>query len=205
MILLRQHKFCTQNESTRSSNGTQSKNLEEENEVLKFTSKGKKVGHVGKVAHFMIGISYNKGVTVCEKYEKMNGKYMESFVERNFDRLFEISVGDKERCFLQDGDKNQNCANARKAWTEKFKAEMFSILPRIQDLNPIENIFHLVQIKWERKSLEDNLIKESFKEFIIRVKRTTLGLDIDVVNQTIKLLHKRLKDIIKSKGDRLKY
>ena len=175
------------------------------NEGLKFTSKGKKVGYVGKVAHFMIGISYNKGVTVCEKYEKMNGKYMESFVERNFDRLFEISVGDKERCFLQDGDKNQNCANARKARTEKFTAEMFSILPRIQDLNPIENFFHLVQIEWERKALDDNLIKESFEEFVIRVKYTTLGLDIDVVNRTTKLFHRRLKDIIKSKGDRLKY
>ena len=179
--------------------------MEEKNEGLKFTSKGKKVGHVGKVAHFMIGISYNKGVTVCEKYEKMNGKYMESFVERNFDRLFEISVGDKERCFLQDGDKNQNCANARKARTERFKAEMFSILPRIQDLNPIEIFFHLVQTEWDRKALDDNLNKESFEEFVIRVKSTTLGLNIDVVNRAIKLFHRRLKDIIKSKGDRLKY
>ena len=175
------------------------------NEGLKFTSKGKKVGHGGKVAHFMVAISFNKGVIVCEQYEKMNGKYMESFVERNFDRLFEISVGDKERWFLQDGDKSQNCANARKAWTEKFKAKMFSIPPRSPDLNPIENIFHLVQIELERKALEDNLIKESFEEFVIRVKRTMLDLDIDVVNRTIESLHKRLKDIIKAKGDRLKY
>ena len=113
-------------------------------EGLNFTSKGKKADHGGQVAHFMVAITYNKGVIVCEQYEKMNGKYMESFVERNFDRLFEISVGDKERCFLQDGDKSQNCANARKAWTEKCKAEMFSIPPRSPDLNPIENVFHLV-------------------------------------------------------------
>ena len=41
--------------------------------------------------------------------------YMESFTEINSDRLFEISVGDKERGFLKDGDKTQNCAKFQKA------------------------------------------------------------------------------------------
>ena len=72
-------------------------------------------------------------------------------------------------------------------------------------MSPIENVFHLVQTELESKALEDNLIKESFEEFVIRVKKTTLGLDINVVNRTIGSLHKRLKDIVKTKGDGLKY
>ena len=117
------HKMNPQDQATAPKAGI----WREKNEGLKFTSKGKKVGHGGKFAHFMVAISYNKGVIVCEQYEKMNRKYMELFFERNFDRLFEISVGSKERCFLQDGVKSQNCANAQEAWTEKCKGKMFSI------------------------------------------------------------------------------
>ena len=62
-----------------------------------------------------------------------------------------------------------------------------------------------MQTELESKALEDNLIKESFEEFVIRVKKTTLGLDINVVNRTIGSLHKRLKDIVKTIGDGLKY
>ena len=111
----------------------------------------------------------------------MNRKYIESFVEGNFDTLFEISVRDKERCFLQNGGISQNCSNAWKAWVGKFKAEMFSIPPRSPDSNPIE--------------IEDNLIKKNFEEFVIRVKKTMLGLDIDVVNQTLPSFQKQLKEI----------
>lgn len=53
--------------------------------------------------------------------------------------------------------------------------------------------------------LEDNLIQESFEEFFTAVKRTMVGLDIDVLNQTIESLHRLSKDIIKVKSDRLKY
>lgn len=49
----------------------------------------------------MVGISYDKGVIVCEGYEKMNGKYMESFAERNFDSLFKIKVGNEVRYFCK--------------------------------------------------------------------------------------------------------
>ena len=121
------------------------------NEGLKFTSKGKKVGHGGKVTHFMVAISYNKGVIVCGLYEKMNGKYMESFVERNFDRLFEISVGDKERCILQDGDKSQNCANARKAWTEKLKLKCLVFCQEAQILILLRIFFALCRLNWKEK------------------------------------------------------
>jgi hypothetical protein len=39
------------------------------------TSKGKKAGSGSKVAHFMVCISYGKGVYFCEQYDKMDGPY----------------------------------------------------------------------------------------------------------------------------------
>ena len=37
------------------------------NERLKFTFQGKKVGHGGKIPHFIVAISYNKGVIICKQ------------------------------------------------------------------------------------------------------------------------------------------
>ena len=67
------------------------------------------------------------------------------------------------------------------------------------------SMWTIEQIELERKMLEDNLIQESFEEFFTAVKRTMVGLDIDVLNQTIESLHRLSKDIIKVKSDRLKY
>ena len=48
---------------------------------------------------------------------------------------------------------------------------MFGILPRSSDLNSVENIFQFLEIKLERKTL-DNLIRKNFKKLVIPVKRT---------------------------------
>ena len=78
------------------------------------TSKGKKVGSGGKVAHFMVSISYGKGVYFCEQFEKMNGPYFSDFVERRFRKLFRGSCNPSGKMFVQDGDPSQNSAAARK-------------------------------------------------------------------------------------------
>ena len=44
-------------------------------------AKGNKVGSGGRVAHLMVPISYNKGVIMCEQYDKMNGPYFTDFVK----------------------------------------------------------------------------------------------------------------------------
>ena len=46
------------------------------NEGLKqgLTSKGKKAGGEGRVIHFIVSISYGKGVCFCEQSKKMNGR-----------------------------------------------------------------------------------------------------------------------------------
>ena len=62
---------------------------------------------------------------------------------------------------------------------------MFGILPRSSDLNSVENIFQFLQIKLERKTL-DNLIRKNFKKLVIPVKRTMLGLNTDVFRKVEK-------------------
>lgn len=55
------------------------------NEGLSFgcTTKGKKVGYGDKLAHFIVCISYGKGVIACEQYEKMCGPYFASFIKEH--------------------------------------------------------------------------------------------------------------------------
>ena len=62
---------------------------------------------------------------------------------------------------------------------------MFGILPRSSDLNSVENIFQFLQIKLERKTL-NNLIRKNFKKLVIPVKRTMLGLNTDVFRKVEK-------------------
>ena len=67
-------------------------------------AKGNKVGSDGRVAHFMVTISYQNGVIVCEKYEKMNSPYFSGFVKQNSRQMFRNSVSPDSRLFVQDGD-----------------------------------------------------------------------------------------------------
>ena len=104
------------------------------------TSKGKKVGSSGKVAHFMVSISYGKGVYFCEQFEKMNGPYFSDFVKRRFRKLFRGSGNPSGKMFVQDGDPSQNSAAARKEM-KKLGVEVHSIPPRSPDINPIYKMY----------------------------------------------------------------
>ena len=52
---------------------------------------GIKVGSGGKVAHFMVVISYQNGV-MCEQYEKTNDPHFSDFVKWNFRQMLRNSV-----------------------------------------------------------------------------------------------------------------
>ena len=60
-------------------------------------------------------------------------------------------------------------------------------------------------MKLDDDAEKQNITKESFEEFSARVKRTMLSFPADVIDKTIGSLHKRMKDIITAKGQRLKY
>ena len=59
---------------------------------------------------------------------------------------------------MQDGDPSQNSAAARQAM-DNVGARLFDIPARSPDLNPIDNLFHLVARKLDNGALENNITR----------------------------------------------
>ena len=131
----------------------------------KCTTKGSHEGTGGKVVHFIAAIAHGKGMVLCEQYHgKLSGQSFASFVQEHFPGLFHNSSNPKGKLFLQDGDPSQNSKKAKEA-IHGMGARKFSIPPRSPDMNPIENIFHLVKRKLNSDAIENNITHEGFKEF----------------------------------------
>lgn len=165
-------------------------------------AKGKKEGTGGNVVHMMVAVSYGKGVIICEQYEKLNGDYFADFIKRNFVTMFGDADKGHTEYFVQDGDPSQNSRVAKEA-LGRVKAKLFPIPPRSPDLNPIENVFHLVnkQLKKDARTIE----RETREEFSQRIRRTLYSVPVEVIDKTISSMDKRLGLIIELKGGRLKY
>jgi transposase len=167
------------------------------------TSKGRKEGTGGKYAKLVVAISYGKGVIICEPYEKMNGEYFASFIEGYFKQMFR-HAGKDSMVFIQDGDPSQNSAAAKRAM-QRVKAQLLPIPARSPDLNPIENMFHLVSQKLKNDAIRNNLTHESFQQFQDRVISTINAIPLITIDRTIASMHSRLRRIIDSGGERTKY
>jgi len=175
-------------------------------EGLQRTTKGKKEGSGGKMANFFVGIAHGKGVVLCKQYEwKVTGATFADFATRTFPSAFEKCDAEPEgSLFLQDGDPRQNSAVAKKAF-ESMGCKVFGIPARSPDLNPIENIFHLVRKKLKEDALAKKIHHESYKEFAKRVAETISNFPADVISKTIELMEQRIDMVIASKGERIKY
>ena len=88
---------------------------------------------------------------------------------------------------------------------QDMEAEFHKIPARSPDLNPIENIFHLVKKNLEHEAIAKSITSETFKQFSERVLRSFDSLSIDVVDRTIASLSKRVEAVLKYKGNRIKY
>ena len=76
---------------------------------------------------------------------------------------------------------------------------------RSPDLNPIENLFHIVGKKMEAEILEKNITHQSWDEFVDRVKFNIWLVLQEYVDKTIGSMSRRIKDFAKLKGKRTKY
>ena len=170
-----------------------------------FTGKGSHETTGGTVADFMAAIAYGKGVIAAEQYHgRINVEKFSSFVREHFASMFKKSANPRGKLFLQDGDPSQNSVKARSAWNE-VGARKFTIPARSPDLNPIENIFHLVKRRFCQDALDQQITREDFVAFSARVKTTLETIPIDVVDRTVLSMGKRINKIIKRKGQRMKY
>ena len=143
----------------------------------------------------LVAIAHGKGVICAEPYVKMDGPYFARFIRCHFPILFDVT-----RC---DGDTNPKLF-ARKALNH-IGAKMQVIPARSPDLNPIENLFHIVRKRIEAEILEKNVIHQSWDEFVDRVKFNIWSVLQDYVDKTIASMARRIKDIAKLKGRRTKY
>ena len=92
----------------------------------------------------MVAIAHNKGVIKCHQYfGSINSETCKSFIEKQFSDMFKNSANSKGKLFLQDGQLSQNSKIACEA-IDFARYSLFNIPPRSPDLNPIENMFHLI-------------------------------------------------------------
>ena len=173
--------------------------------TIHCTAKAKKEGTGGSVAKFMVSVAHGKGVIGVHQYfGPMNGPKYADIVRKTFPDLFQRSANPTGRYFVQDNDPSQNSAAAKEALAE-VNAWQFKIPARSPDLNPIENIFHLVskQIRLDAKRF--HLQSETFPQFSHRCKRVLENFPVDVIDKTIASMHKRIKLVIEKNGQRTKY
>ena len=74
---------------------------------------------------------------------------------------------------------------AKESWVSEG-CRLFKIPPHSPDLNPIENIFHLIGKQMKQDALDQNLERETYKAFRNRAKKTVLHFPTYVIDETIK-------------------
>ena len=156
-----------------------------------------------KTAKLIVAISHRKGVICCERYEKMDGPFFASFVEKHFRKLMKKSRK-RTRMWIQDDDPCQNSAAVRKV-ISLLNRPLLKIPPRCPDLSPIENVFHLVRKQLDKDALAKNICCESMGDFEHRTKATFMAIPTQTVDKTISSMSSRVKQIVREKGERLKY
>ena len=169
-----------------------------------YQQKEAKSSLVGKHLHHMVAIAH--GIIMTEPYEKMSGDYFASYTRRRFNITF-AKAGVKlnhSRRFIMDNDLCQTSKKSLHALSE-VEAELHSIPARSPDLNPIENIFHLIKKKLAKQALNLQIEKESFEEFKTCVLCCWNDIDPLIIDRTIESLPKRIDAILKGRGCRTKY
>ena len=171
-------------------------------EGLRLTSKGSKDLPGGKRLHFLVAIAFNKGVVLAKEYEHMSGEYFSDFIKTDLSKLFNAQT--EQKWFVMDNDPSQRSKAARKAINEAG-ATLFAIPPRSPDLNPIENLFHIVKNQLDKEALTKAIHQETWQQFSARVHTTILQIPISFINNLLLSMPKRIDAVIKCKGHRTKY
>ena len=173
------------------------------NEGLSVTSKGKKEGM--NQVKFLVGIGHNAGVILVEPItQTMNGQYYASIVRRCFPHALAQSKSPKAKRILVDGDPCQISHKAEKA-ISRIGAKYFRIPARSPDLNPIENLFHLIRNRLNKQAYRKVITSETKEQFTDRVASMLKDTRSNVIDNIIESMPKRIDMIIKRRGERIKY
>ena len=82
----------------------------------------------------------------------------------NFPSMFERSANPRAKRFLQDGFPIQNSVAAKRVYDE-IGAFVFCLPPHSPDLNPTENVFHLVNMETRKDTIKRIITEKTFTSF----------------------------------------
>lgn len=175
-------------------------------EGLNITAKGTKELPGGRRLHLMVAVAYGKGVVLIEAYEKLNAQFFSTFIRQHFNLAFGKSGPkvNQSRMFVMDNDPSQTSMMSMAA-IEDIEAQFHRIPSRSQDLNPPENVFHIVKDKLNKEAIELKIEQETFEQFKERVLNCFKAIDQQFIDKTIASLPKRIQSIIQLRGGRTKY
>ena len=122
------------------------------------STKDKKEWIIGCMAKIMIAISYGRGV--IEYFRSLSGTGFPIFLNKGNNQ--------KGKLFLQDEDPSHNCKISQEAMN-KTPYRLFMMPPWSPDLNPIENIFHLIGVFLRKDAIMKKIKIETYKQFCNRV------------------------------------
>jgi hypothetical protein len=84
---------------------------------------------------------------------------------------------------------------------KSVRAKLMSIPARSPDLNPIENLFHLIKRQLNNDAIVRDIKRENFQEFSTQVKSTIHNFD----NKVIESMSNRIEMVVNRKGSRIRY
>ena len=76
---------------------------------------------------------------------------------------------------------------------------------QFSDLNCIENLIHLLNKKLQTDTIDNNIEKETFEEFSEKEENTMRNFNVETIDKIMGTMAKRVTEVIKNKGPRIKY
>ena len=155
---------------------------------LGCTAKAGKAGVTN--LNFMVGISYNHGVVLCERYHgTITGDKFAKIVTDHLPEALKNSSNPKSRRILQDNCPRQNSRVAKRA-IGKIGAQLLKIPARSPDINCIENFFAQITRLLEKQAKDRKIKLETKDEFEMRIKKAMKDFPIEDVNKFIEFIAK---------------
>ena len=142
------------------------------NEGLEFgcTAKAGKAGTTN--LNFIIGISYDRGVVLCERYVgHITGEKYANIIKNHFPHALEKSSEPLGKRIIQDNCPRQQSKIARQALHD-IDAKQMRIPSRSPDINCIENVFAQVATLLSKQAIERRITSESKEQFEARIRET---------------------------------
>ncbi len=175
------------------------------NEGLEFgcTAKAGKAGVTN--LNFIVGISYQKGVVLCERYYgAITGEKYACIIQNHFPHALAKSIDPKGKRIVQDNCPRQQSKIARKA-LYGINSKQMKIPSRSPDINCIENVFAQIAKLLDRQALEQKIVHETKDQFERRVKDTLFSFPAKKIDDIIESMPRRIVAIQKAGGKRIKY